>query len=100
MQTKQTQKSPLSRYSSFSDHLGFSLIELVVVITIIGIISSIGVQSFTSYLESSRDSTRVANLTTISNFLGSYGQVNGYYPTPDGAQTFYYSGTSSPVWSQ
>lgn len=79
---------------------GFTLVELIVVIAILGIISAIGTQSFMSYLESSRDTTRASDLVTISNFLKEYGKVNGSYPNPDGAQAFYYQSTSLPVWYQ
>lgn len=89
-----------TRSQGIQNRTGFSLIELIVVIAIMGIISTIGTQSFMSYLESSRDATRATNLTTISTLLEEYGKINGFYPTPDSAQVFYYQSESSPVWSQ
>ena len=61
---------------------GFTLIELLVVITIIGILASIGLNTFTSAQRKSRDAKRKAHLKQISDALQSYSNdnINNEYP--------------------
>jgi prepilin-type N-terminal cleavage/methylation domain-containing protein len=60
---------------------GFSLIELIVTITIIMVISSIGAFSFQGANKKGRDSRRVADLERIRMGLELYKQNNGgVYP--------------------
>lgn len=58
----------------------FTLIELLVVITIIGILASIGLNSFTSAQIKSRDVKRKTNLKQISDSLEAYYNDHGQYP--------------------
>jgi len=60
---------------------GFTIIELVVVITIIGILSTIGVLSYTKIQANARDSERSAKITTVAEALEKYYSQNGEYPT-------------------
>ena len=64
---------------------GFTLVELIVVITIIAILSAIGMVSFSGYSSGARDSTRVEDLTNMQKSLAisATTSVNGKYPTPD-----------------
>lgn len=59
---------------------GFTLIELIVVIAIIGIISTIGVSSFTNYLKIARDSVRIAEVNKIRKALINYKNLYGTNP--------------------
>jgi len=59
---------------------GFSLVELIVVMTIIAVITAIGVVSFTGLNKRSRDSRRVADLKKMAIALEVYRQENGTYP--------------------
>lgn len=60
---------------------GFTLVELIVVIAVIGIISTIGISSFTNYLKLSRDAVRRSDLLQIKKYLTSYYVLYGVYPT-------------------
>ena len=51
---------------------GFTLVELLVVISIIAILSAIGAVTYTSFLKSSRDSKRQADLKIIQSALEEY----------------------------
>lgn len=59
----------------------FTLIELLVVISIIGIISSIVLISFTSAREKGRDSKRFQDIQEIVKALQLYWMYNEQYPT-------------------
>lgn len=59
---------------------GFSLIELLVVISIIGILVTFATVSLTNAQQKGRDSRRKADLKTIQQALELYFQANGKYP--------------------
>ena len=59
---------------------GFTLVELIVVITIMIVITAIGVVSFAGINKRSRDSRRISDLKKVSIALEIYRQENGYYP--------------------
>ncbi len=60
---------------------GFTLIELIVVMTIMAVITVIAVVSFSAAGVKSRDGRRQSDLSKIQIALGLYYQVNGSYPT-------------------
>tara|TARA_Y100000310_G_C20557120_1_gene751125 strand:- start:229 stop:618 length:390 start_codon:yes stop_codon:yes gene_type:complete len=59
---------------------GFTLVELIVVITIIMLVTAVGVISFTGINKRSRDSRRLSDLKKVSIALEIYRQENGSYP--------------------
>lgn len=59
---------------------GFTLIEIIVVMLIIGILAAIGIGSFTSSQIKSRDARRKADLRQIANALEIYYNDYGNYP--------------------
>lgn len=61
-------------------HSGFTLVELLIVIVIIGILASIGLGSFNTAQMKSRDSKRKTNLQQIANALEIYYNDKGTYP--------------------
>ena len=63
---------------------GFTLVELLVVITIIGILSSIGLGTFTSSQMKSRDARRKTQLKQLTDAFEAYYNDNGEYPASDG----------------
>jgi len=60
---------------------GFTLIEILVVITIIGILSSVVLVGLNTARKQGRDTRRVADLRQVQNGLELYFQKNGTYPT-------------------
>lgn len=59
---------------------GFTLIELLVVITIIGLLSTILMVSFSGIRERNRDSRRKADLLELKTALELYRSDKGFYP--------------------
>lgn len=62
---------------------GFTLVELLIVITIIGILSSIGLNSFTGSQKKSRDAQRKTNVKQLADTLETYFNDQGEYPADD-----------------
>lgn len=67
---------------------GFTLVELLVVIAIIGILSSIGLSTFTTAQIKGRDAKRKSNLDQISRALEMYFNDHKEYPDSDGNGNF------------
>lgn len=62
---------------------GFTLLELLVVMAILGILSTIGIGSFLSSQVKSRDARRKGDLKAISQALEMYYNDKGEYPDED-----------------
>jgi general secretion pathway protein G len=59
---------------------GFSLIEILVVVTIIGLLASVGIVTYTQFIKSSRDAARKGDLENIRGALELYRSQNNKYP--------------------
>ncbi|MBP6881775.1 MAG: type II secretion system protein [Candidatus Pacebacteria bacterium] len=59
---------------------GFTLIEVLIVVTVIGILSAVIYANFGDAGKQSRDSQRKADLRLVQNALELYKQDNGRYP--------------------
>jgi len=59
---------------------GFTIIELIVVVAIIAILSSLTILNFNKARQNSRDSSRVQALKQIQLALGTYYERTGVYP--------------------
>ena len=59
---------------------GFTIIELIVIIVVIGILASIVYVSFTTVQKRSRDSQRDRDVMEIQRGLDKYYAANGMYP--------------------
>lgn len=59
---------------------GFTLIEILVSVTIIAILTVIGVVSYTALTKRSRDAKRKSDLEQVRSALDMYRSDNGFYP--------------------
>lgn len=78
--------------------IGFTLTELIVVISILAILGLIAFISIAGYVSSARDAVRASDISNLSQGIELVATKNGTYPTPDNAFIVTYSGGS--VWSQ
>lgn len=60
---------------------GFTVIEMLVVVSIIGVLTTIAFVSYSSIQASTRDSNRSSQLTVIAEYLETYYDDNGEYPS-------------------
>ena len=67
---------------------GFTLIELVVVISILAILSGILVPRVTDHMRASRDARRLADAKTIRNAIEQYYMDKGEYPQADANSSY------------
>lgn len=79
-------------YKTMSVKKGFTLIEIMVVMVIIGILATIGIGSFRSSQIKSRDARRKADLRHISEALEAYYNDLGSYPAAASFNSLLYSG--------
>lgn len=59
---------------------GFTIVELLIVIVVIGILATITIIAFNSIQQRGRDSQRVSDIATIKKSLELFHAQNGYYP--------------------
>ena len=80
---------------------GFTLIELMVVVAIIGILMASGILAFSNAQQNARDAKRRADIDAISKALEQYNQANsGSYPsgaTVSAAITSYFPSGAVPT---
>lgn len=60
---------------------GFTFVELMMVILIMGILSTIGISSFSDARQRNRDSSRISDISQIQIALSAYYSDHGVYPT-------------------
>lgn len=63
---------------------GFTLIELMIVVAIIGILSAIAIPKFADLIRKSNEGATKGNLGAIRSAMSIYyGEIEGWYPTED-----------------
>lgn len=60
--------------------LGFTLIEILIAVAIIGILTAIGIVSYSSVNRRARDAKRTGDIEQIRSALEMYRSDNGFYP--------------------
>jgi prepilin-type N-terminal cleavage/methylation domain-containing protein len=60
---------------------GFTIVELLIVIVVIGILASLVINSFSGTQAKARDTERETDIATLSGHLESFYTDKGYYPT-------------------
>jgi len=63
-----------------NDKKGFTLIELMIVIAIIGILAAIAIPQFASYRERGTKSTAISDAKNIANLIETYFSDNQSFP--------------------
>jgi type II secretion system protein G len=81
----------MTYFSSRRSVRGFSLVELLVVVAIIGVLTAIVMTSLSGAKQKARDSKRAADLKSIQLALSLYYADNGMYP-----KNIYGTGASAP----
>lgn len=87
------QKNIQENFSRKNRIYGFTLVELIVVITILSILGTIGFISIQGYSSSARDSTRISNLINLQKGLTLFQVVGWNYPMPETPLSITASGT-------
>jgi len=72
---------------------GFTLVELLVVITILAVLGSIAYISLIGYSQDARNSIRISDMKLIEKSMSLFTSVEGFYPLPDDVSQITYSGS-------
>lgn len=82
-------KSSTSQIRNQSKNVGFTLIELMIVVAIIGILAAIAIPKFADLIRKSNEGSTKGNLGTVRSSLSIYyGDQEGQYPnTPEALTT-------------
>ncbi len=78
---EQKMKTEMKKSKKREENKGFTMVELLVVMAILGILSTIGLTSFRTSLMKSRDAKRKSDLEQIQRALEMYNNDYGKYPT-------------------
>jgi len=78
--------------------LGFTLVELIVVITILSILWTIAFFTYNNYSSSSKDSVKVYNVKNITKTLELFSLDKWFFPEPDNSRIITYSWAR--LWDQ
>lgn len=69
--------------SLFTNRRGFTIVELLIVIVVIGVLAAISIAAYNSVQSKARDSSRIAKLDQLVKGIELYYAQNGYYPPID-----------------
>ncbi|KUJ00337.1 pilin [Vibrio sp. MEBiC08052] len=83
--------------STASRQLGFTLVELMIVVTIIGILSSIAVPAYQNYIQKSEVTAGVSTTSALTTNIDLFIQENGRFPSATGLSDIGASATMSAL---
>lgn len=61
---------------------GFTLIELMIVVAIIGILAAIAIPQYQNYVENSKISAAASSIASLEQYMAADYQTNGTFPAP------------------
>ncbi len=79
MKTNTTTKTP-SRIRRNRRQQGFTLVELLLVLVILGILAAIVIPKFSGRTEQAKEQAAVTQISSLSTALNNFEVDNGYYP--------------------
>lgn len=71
--------------------LGFTVVEVIVVVTMIAILAGVGAVTYTGVQRQAREDERIADMEVMASYLETYYEEKGNYPS---LLTFYYGAES------
>lgn len=66
---------------SSSKQTGFTVVEMIVVVVVIGILAAISLVSYTTVQQRARDAQRTTDVMEVQKALEKYHAANGIYPS-------------------
>lgn len=61
-------------------HQGFTLIDLLITTSIVGVISMISVSSYNGYIDTTKNSQAASQIRSLAFLINDYAEDYGYYP--------------------
>lgn len=90
----------LSLPASWRSQRGFTLLEILVVMVILGVLVSVAAGSFISSQQKGRDTRRKHDLGQIANALEAYYNDKGQYPTSSGGVMYGCGAEGACAWGE
>ncbi len=84
-------------YRKESYSRGFTIVELLIVIVVIGILAAITIVAYNGIQGRARDAQRVSAMTNLKTAIELYGVDNGFYPLCAGNFACTSTGAYSPI---
>ena len=100
-----TSKTPPIKRKLCHQQTGFTLIELMIVVAVIGILAAIAIPNYSDYIKRSKAAEATSNLATLrvkmeQHFQDNRTYVDGPCTPTSGAQYFFYSCSTGPTASE
>ncbi|OGL32334.1 hypothetical protein A3F64_03230 [Candidatus Saccharibacteria bacterium RIFCSPHIGHO2_12_FULL_42_8] len=71
-------------FNTIKSKAGFTIVELLIVIVIIGVLSTLVIVTYNGIQQRARDSKRLSDVRTVARIIQSYYEINGSYPSTGG----------------
>ncbi len=80
MSTRRARPRPLTGHSTRTGERGFTLIEIIIVLSIIGLLVGLGLPTYKSATVKAREAVLKENLFILRKLIDQYAQDKGKYP--------------------